>query len=644
MASEVVCGLIFRLLLPICLAVACAFRYNGLSFVYLIYLLLIPLFSEPTKATMQGHTGRLLQSLCITSLSFLLLHIIFHITLASLEAQHRITPAYNCSTWEKTFRQIGFESLKGADAGNGIRVFVPDIGMFIASLTIWLVCRTIVKKPDTEEIAQLNSECENEELAGGEKMDSEEALIYEEDLDGEEGMEGELEESTKLKILRRFASVASKLKEFIGNMITTAGKVVVTILLGSSGMMLPSLTSAVYFFVFLGLCTWWSWCRTFDPLLFGCLCVLLAIFTAGHLIGLYLYQFQFFQEAVPPNDYYARLFGIKSVIQTDCASTWKIIVNPDLSWYHHANPILLLVMYYTLATLIRIWLQEPLVQEEMAKEDEGALDCSSNQNTAERRRSLWYATQYPTDERKLLSMTQDDYKPSDGLLVTVNGNPVDYHTIHPSLPIENGPAKTDLYTTPQYRWEPSEESSEKKEEEEDKREDSEGEGSQEEKRSVRMHAMVAVFQFIMKQSYICALIAMMAWSITYHSWLTFVLLIWSCTLWMIRNRRKYAMISSPFMVVYANLLLVLQYIWSFELPEIKKVPGFLEKKEPGELASKILFTITFWLLLRQHLTEQKALREKEALLSEVKIGSQELEEKEMLFPMKDNTKCQRNFL
>ena len=73
-----------------------------------------------------------------------------------------------------------------------------------------------------------------------------------------------------------------------------------------AGMMLPSLTSSVYFFVFLGLCTWWSWCRTFDPLLFSCLCVLLAIFTAGHLIGLYLYQFQFFQEAVPPNDYYAR--------------------------------------------------------------------------------------------------------------------------------------------------------------------------------------------------------------------------------------------------------------------------------------------------------------------------------------------------
>ncbi|XP_044897897.1 piezo-type mechanosensitive ion channel component 2 isoform X6 [Felis catus] len=628
MASEVVCGLIFRLLLPICLAVACAFRYNGLSFVYLIYLLLIPLFSEPTKATMQGHTGRLLKSLCFTSLSFLLLHIIFHITLASLEAQHRIGPGYNCSTWEKTFRQIGFESLKGADAGNGIRVFVPDIGMFIASLTIWLVCRNIVQKPVTEEGAQYNSEFENEELAGGEKIDPEEALIYEEDLDEGDGVEGEVEESTKLKMFRRLASVASKLKEFIGNMITTAGKVVVTILLGSSGMMLPSLTSSVYFFVFLGLCTWWSWCRTFDPLLFSCLCVLLAIFTAGHLIGLYLYQFQFFQEAVPPNDYYARLFGIKSVIQTDCSSTWKIVANPDLSWYHHANPIVLLVMYYTLATLIRIWLQEPLVQDDRTKEEDRALACSPIQITAERRRSLWYATQYPTDERKLLSMTQDDYKPSDGLLVTVNGNPVDYHTIHPSLPVENGPAKADLYSTPQYRWEPSEDSSEKKDEEGEEKEDFEEERSHEEKRSVKVHAMVSVFQFIMKQSYICALIAMMAWSITYHSWLTFVLLIWSCTLWMIRNRRKYAMISSPFMVVYGNLLLILQYIWSFELPEIKKVPGFLEKKEPGELASKILFTITFWLLLRQHLTEQKALQEKEALLSEVKIRSQENEGKD----------------
>uniref|UniRef100_A0A8C0ES70 Piezo type mechanosensitive ion channel component 2 n=1 Tax=Bubo bubo TaxID=30461 RepID=A0A8C0ES70_BUBBB len=571
------------------------------------------------------HTGRLLKSLCFTSLSFLLLHIIFQITINSLEAGKTIEPGFNCSTWEKTLRQIGFESVKGADAGNVIRLFVPDIGMFIASLTIWLICRNMFQKPVTEDAAQCNMQFENEEMAVREKLEPDDALMYEEDLDDEDCGEAEFEETMKLKLLRRIASLASKLREFIGNMIITTGKVVVTILLGSAGMMVPSLTSAVYFFVFLGLCTWWSCCQAFDPLIFSCLCVLMAIFSAGHLIGLYLYQLQFFQEVVPPKDFYARLFGVTSLTQTNCSSTWMIIKNQELHWYHHANPILLLVMYYTLATLIRLWLQEPIVTKSVSREDDKEIACSPIPMTAERRRSLWYASHYTTDERKLLSMTQDEYKPSDVLLVTVNGNPADYHTIHPALPLENGPAKADMYSTPQYKWEPSDDMSEKEEEEEE-----EEEVTQEEKENVKLHALVSVFQFIMKQSYICALIAMMAWSITYHSWLTFVLLIWSCTLWMIRDRRKYAMISSPFMVFYGNLLLTLQYIWSIELrnDELPQVSGFLERKEPGELASKILFTITFWLLLRQHLTEQKALQLKEATLSEVKVGSEENEEKE----------------
>ncbi|TRZ12383.1 hypothetical protein HGM15179_014725, partial [Zosterops borbonicus] len=607
----------------------CAFRYNGLSFVYLIYLLLIPLFSEPTKATMQGHTGRLLKSLCFTSLSFLLLHIIFQITINSLEAAKTIEPGFNCSTWEKALRQIGFESVKGADAGNVIRLFVPDIGMFIASLTIWLLCRNMFQKPVTEDAAQCNMQFENEEMAVREKLEPDDALMYEEDLDDDDCGEAEFEETMKLKLLRRIAFLASKLREFIGNMIITTGKVVVTILLGSAGMMVPSLTSAVYFFVFLGLCTWWSCCQAFDPLIFSCLCVLMAIFSAGHLIGLYLYQLQFFQEVVPPKDFYARLFGVTSLTQTNCSNTWMIIKNQELHWYHHANPILLLVMYYTLATLIRLWLQEPIQtpdeEKSVSREDDKEIPCSPVPMTAERRRSLWYASHYTTDERKLLSMTQDEYKPSDVLLVTVNGSPADYHTIHPALPLENGPAKADMYSTPQYKWEPSDGTSEKEEEEGE-----EEEVSQEEKENVKLHALVSVFQFVMKQSYICALIAMMAWSITYHSWLTFVLLIWSCTLWMIRDRRKYAMISSPFMVFYGNLLLILQYIWSIELrnDELPQVSGFLKRKDPGELASKILFTITFWLLLRQHLTEQKALRLKEATLSEVKVGSEENEEKE----------------
>ncbi|XP_042607887.1 piezo-type mechanosensitive ion channel component 2-like isoform X2 [Cyprinus carpio] len=430
MASEVLCGLLFRLLLPVCLAAACLFRYNWLSFVYLIYLLLIPLFAEPTKTTMQGHTGRLLKSLCFTSMTFLLLHIIYQITINSLLAGDNIEPNFNCSSWERSIRQLGFESVRGADAGNGIRVFIPDIGMFVVGLVTWLLCRSL------ENVSQHNSDFElddqekedEEENKKSEKLELEDELLFEdfelgdedcelpeeEEVDVEDGEleEADVEESTKMKILRQIADVASKLKEIIGNLITSAGKVVVTILLGLTGMMLPSLTSTVYFFTFLGLCTWWSFCRTFDPLLFSCLCVLMAIFSAGHLITLYLYQFQFFQEAVPPGNTYASLFGISPVVQTDCSHTWMFRVNPDLEWHHFVNPIMLLVLYYTLATLIRLWLQESedMVKEKAGETEEREEPESSESNmtvyTAEKKRQLWRMAHYRTDERHLLT-TQD---------------------------------------------------------------------------------------------------------------------------------------------------------------------------------------------------------------------------------------------
>uniref|UniRef100_A0A9J7X3X7 Piezo-type mechanosensitive ion channel component n=1 Tax=Cyprinus carpio carpio TaxID=630221 RepID=A0A9J7X3X7_CYPCA len=443
--------------------------------------------------------------------------------------------------------------------------------MFVVGLVTWLLCRSL------ENVSQHNSDFElddqekedEEENKKSEKLELEDELLFEdfelgdedcelpeeEEVDVEDGEleEADVEESTKMKILRQIADVASKLKEIIGNLITSAGKVVVTILLGLTGMMLPSLTSTVYFFTFLGLCTWWSFCRTFDPLLFSCLCVLMAIFSAGHLITLYLYQFQFFQEAVPPGNTYASLFGISPVVQTDCSHTWMFRVNPDLEWHHFVNPIMLLVLYYTLATLIRLWLIRPwrLLKTHAAFPEK--VDCGVYE--------------------------------IDSVIVEL-----------PEVPRPFG--------------------------------------------GVRVNAAVKAFRFIMKQSYICALIAMMAWSITYVSWLTFVFLIWSCILWMVRDRRKYSMVTSPFMVFYGNLLIILQYIWSFE--SLQPVPGlFLKKEVPfRELGSKVrphyelhLFTLcllSFWLLLRQFLTERREKQTDETQLSEVKVEGHTIEMMDVL--------------
>ncbi|XP_028449157.1 piezo-type mechanosensitive ion channel component 2 isoform X1 [Perca flavescens] len=655
MASEVVCGLVFRLLLPVCLAASCVFRYNVLSFVYLIYLLLIPLFAEPTSTTMQGHTGRLLQSLCFTSMSFLLLHIIYQITVNSLLAGNSITSDFNCSAWEKSIRQIGFESVIGADAGNGIRVFIPDIGMFVAGLAIWLLCRSLVQKRPPEDMAQYNADFEAEEQEEEEKLSLDDNILLEEDFERgyeaeedeeeeeldedeeeEEEEEEEAKESTKMKILRLVAEVASKVKEIIGNLITTAGKVVVTILLGMTGIMLPSLTSAFYFFIFLFLCTWWSLCRTFDTLIFSCMCVLMAIFSAGHLIVLYLYQFQFFQESIPSDDNYIRIFGMSPIVQSNCSYTWKLIVHPERKWYHFVNPIMLLILYYTLATLIRLWLQEPIDQLTDDKDgdmcEEEDLDGNTTNNSANRKRQMWWESRQGTDEKNLLS-TQDGFSTTEAV-PTSNGTSFDF------VATENGPVCLDLYSTPQYKMDQPSDGTEKKEEcvyevclplEDSELEGGEekSEGGEDGMKKRGVSAMVKIFHFIMKQSYICALIAMMAWSITYVSWLTFVFLIWSCMLWMVRDRRRYAMLSSPFMVAYGNLLIVLQYIFTFE--NITGDPEFFPVKNNHfhSLSSKVLCLLSFWLLLRQTLTErQEKKKEDSAGLSDVHVEDQKKKEAE----------------
>lgn len=39
--------------------------------------------------------------------------------------------------------------------------------------------------------------------------------------------------------------------------------------------------------------------------------------------------------------------------------------------------------------------------------------------------------------------------------MTVNGTPVDYQSIHPLCPMENGPARVDVYSRPHYKWDPT---------------------------------------------------------------------------------------------------------------------------------------------------------------------------------------------
>lgn len=67
------------------------------------------------------------------------------------------------------------------------------------------------------------------------------------------------------------------------------------------------------------------------------------------------------------------------------------------------------------------------------------------------------------------------------------------------------------------------------------------------------------------------------WSVFYPSWPALVLLLWACVIWLIPKTtpRNSLFYSSPILIVYSVLLLMLQYVYSLDLTlsELSPVDG-----------------------------------------------------------------------
>ncbi|XP_050591069.1 piezo-type mechanosensitive ion channel component isoform X10 [Bombus affinis] len=138
-------------------------------------------------------------------------------------------------------------------------------------------------------------------------------------------------------------------------------------------------------------------------------------------------------------------------------------------------------------------------------------------------------------------------------------------------------------------------------------------------------AVYSIFQLIINSSYLATNIIMMTWSIMYHSWTTFALLLWALILWMVPNKRASMMKCSPFIVIYAMLLLLVQYIYSMDLTE-EELPtkingisvseiGFSKSEQLSRwhLVVKCLFISMFWITMRQYTAERTRQRRSSAL-------------------------------
>uniref|UniRef100_A0A4W3IZH5 Piezo type mechanosensitive ion channel component 1 (Er blood group) n=1 Tax=Callorhinchus milii TaxID=7868 RepID=A0A4W3IZH5_CALMI len=508
MEVQVLCAFFYHLLLPLSLVGACLFRYNALSLIYLLYLLLLPLFFGPSERSIRGHTGRLIKALLVTSILFLCAHTGFQIALYVLKDTDFL--GYNCSRWETLSRHIGVTRLDLNDVPNCIRIIAPDFGIFLISCITLGFCNRLTKK--NKSISDKGEESiESDEQDEEEGTEVDEATEDEEDAteDEEEATEQERRRQSRTATLAQLRVVAQKFLE-------TMGKVVAVIFLALAGIAVPCGFSGVYFLLFIGICTWWACHLPMSHVGFNTICVMVGFYTAGHIICLYIYQTAFFQQMFPPSGLWSRLFGLKDIIHSNSSSPHQLILNEAHEWPVYVNPGILLLLYYTLATL---------------------LNCIV-------------------------------------------------------LLFHRGKKNCHL--------------------------------------SLFEHFCVI---------YPHSTLSLQVWSITFHSWLTFVLLLWACLIWIVRSRRHFALLCSPFILLYGIVLCGLQYVWGMDLSEeLPTKLGFMDLKQLGlvrapyhclRLGAVLLYTLTFWLLMRQFIKE-KCIRRKDIPLKEVNIPEQDQGKSDLL--------------
>lgn len=143
----------------------------------------------------------------------------------------------------------------------------------------------------------------------------------------------------------------------------------------------------------------------------------------------------------------------------------------------------------------------------------------------------------------------------------------------------------------------------------------------ESKRGMSTKTLVTMMQrnltnLFIKNAYIFANGCMMIWSVLYHSWLGFVLLVWANLIWISKNQRQEMMKSSFYLVAYALCLLIIGYIYGMdftdtELPANLKNINMIQiglikyASYPGfHLLIKSACTVSFWITNRLMVQER----------------------------------------
>ncbi|KMY88966.1 piezo-type mechanosensitive ion channel component isoform X2 [Drosophila simulans] len=647
MVFSYACMVLQRIVVPAVLVLAALMRPVGISFVYLLMFFVSPFVPLATRRNFKGSVTAFFIILLTLSTLVLLGHITLQILAVSLTL-----PIYNCSFSERLLRHIGFVSFIDLQPFAIIEWLVPEVLVFATSLGSYLTVKRVASQPVGAE------QLENGEVVDGQAENAQTSS----QPSGADANGGDVQQATVTTPLQQQQQQLRKRVSMISQHIHFEGLVKISPLfclatLFFAAVLRPSVPGGFYFLIFLLAGTYWATCQTLQrgfALLLRCVMVVLVL----HSLSIVSYQTPWMQSHLNHTTLTARLIGLEPLIESYCSPDIRVFLyNNKLSLDSYLNPFALFFAYFALALTTK-HLIKPRLEPKPATAFGQQLDCNSssiNNTTGNKvNRQLSLLTSQTSRGRR------DGSNPGGGgttittTTTTTNATSstaIRNQRLSVSLrrdqratlnePTETTPLvrqSTRKARTPQPLESGSSVAPSVTQRGNDIQLDSMEQRSEQENTTTSIldqisYGFVSVGGFIYQNSYIFTNILMMAWSIVYHSWLTFVLLLWANVLWMIPNQRKAMMRSSPFIVLYAEALLIAQYIYGMdlnneELPTSVPTAGInlqqIGFERPIEnqmrpcvpLIVKTAFVLMFWVTSRQFFKEKRD-RRRDSTLADI---------------------------
>ncbi|KPU73595.1 uncharacterized protein Dana_GF15505, isoform G [Drosophila ananassae] len=648
MAFSYACLVLQRVVVPAVLVLAALMRPVGISFVYMLMFFMSPFVPLATRRNFKGSVTAFF--LILLALSTLVL--LGHITLQIVAVSVTLPPLYNCSFSERLLRHIGFVSFINLRPLAIIEWLAPEVLVFATSLGSYLSVKRVASQTVSSE------QLENGEVTEGQAENAQASQAPTTDANGG----GDVQQATATTPLQQQQQQLRKRVSMISQHIHFEGLIKISPLfclatLFFAAVLRPSVPGGFYFLIFLLAGTYWATCQTLQrgfALLLRFVMVVLVL----HSLSIVSYQTPWMQVHLNHTKLTARLIGLEPLIESYCASDIRVMFyNNTLYLDSYLNPFALFFAYFALALTTK-HLIKPRLEAKPATAFGQQLDCNSSSitgnNTGNKvNRQLSLLTSQTTRSRRDGSFTGGGGTTTTTTTTTTatSATTIRNQRLSVSLrrdqratlnePTETTPLvrqSTRKSRTPQPLDGGSSVPASSTQRGNDIQLDSMEQRSEQENTTTSIldqisYGFVSVGGFIYQNSYIFTNILMMAWSIVYHSWLTFVLLLWANVLWMIPNQRKAMMRSSPFIVLYAEVLLVAQYIYGMDL-ENSELPtkvstaginlqqiGFERPKENQmrpcvPLIVKTAFVLMFWVTSRQFFKEKRD-RRRDSTLADI---------------------------